>query len=129
MIIRNYGPVWSGRLPVTEEIAGSNPASSAILLGDTMFHVLVKGDKVRAEEYEEAYRYSTYTSGGGYWSGAWAKSKDCLGSEPTHRLTIFETKASAEKIAKEFNESKWKDDKEDVKAIPLFQLEDYLKEV
>lgn len=90
-----------------------------------MFHVLLQDGKIRAEEYEEPYRYSTYTGGGGYWNGVWVRAKDCLGDNPNYRMIIFETKAAAETIAKSFNESMY-NDKETI-AVPLFKLEDYLK--
>jgi hypothetical protein len=33
MIIRGRGEVWSSRLPVTQEVAGSNPVVPAIIYG------------------------------------------------------------------------------------------------
>ena len=84
--------------------------------------IVNKEGKVLGREYEKAYHYSSWTSGGDYWRTTWGDIKDQNeDDDDIFKALIFENKKAAEKYIKE-TPSYYFDKEEEFKVIKVGEL-------
>lgn len=79
-----------------------------------------KGETL-GREYEKPYEYSSWTSGGDYWSTVWGDIFDDREDDDIFKALIFENKEAAKKYVKE-SSSYFFDKNEKIKIVNLGEL-------